>query len=147
MTRLWLACHLLIGFGWRTQPTVAFGRVPGAGCMVPDSVLLRERQAYFTDLLTSSDPDRARVRGAVGLSHVAAVTVQPVTEPGLCQMAARALAQHCQEPDAGQRLWVYDLGANGFGVEAPDLPTAPGEYQPLWLFDREWQYRGTLAGL
>jgi hypothetical protein len=45
-----------------------------------------------------------------------------------------------------RQVWVYTLGSN-YAIEDPDLPTAPGEYRPIYIFDSRFAYKVTIAGL
>ena len=119
----------------------------GLPCRAPDAVTVADRIDYLTTLLSSTASDRARVRGSVGLPEVPNARVTLVADSTICAAAVQALARHRQENAVSTGWVVYDLDSAGFAVESPDLVVSPGEYRPLWLFDRTWAYLGTLAGI
>jgi hypothetical protein len=57
-----------------------------------------------------------------------------------------ALNTHRQESGIVRRVWVFALGSN-YAVEDPDIPSQPGEYRPIYLFDSRFNYKRTLAGI
>lgn len=112
-------------------------------CSPIDSAAVAHTEAYFDDLLTSQAPDQTSLRRSLDLSQMAQFATHYVADSITCQSARRAVAFRLPEPYPRSRLWIYDLGPNGYAVEAPDL-APPGRSRPLFLFDRHWRYESTL---
>ena len=115
----------------------------GAPCSAIDSAAVAHTEAYFDDLLTSQEPAQTSLRRSLDLSQMSQFATHYVVDSTTCQSARRAVAFHLPEPYEQSRLWIYDLGPNGYAVEAPDL-APPGEPRPVFLFDRHWRYESTL---
>ena len=112
-------------------------------CSPIDSVAVAHTEAYFDDLLTSQQSTQTSLRRSLDLSQMAQFATHYVIDSTTCQSARRAVTFHLPEPYPQSRLWVYDLGPNGYAVEAPDL-APPGRPRPIFLFDRHWRYESTL---
>lgn len=112
-------------------------------CSPIDSVAVAHTEAYFDDLLTSQQSSQTSLRRSLDLSQMAQFATHYVIDSTTCQSARRAVAFHLPEPYPQSRLWIYDLGPNGYAVEAPDL-APPGRPRPIFLFDRHWRYESTL---
>jgi hypothetical protein len=82
----------------------------------------------------------------LGLAAVSAMKVSLVTKSSTCVGAVNALNAHRQESGVVRRVWVYALGSD-YAVEDPDIPSQPGEYRLIYLFDRHFNYKRTLAGI
>ena len=115
----------------------------GAPCSAIDSAAVAHTEAYFDDLVTSQESAQTSLRRSLDLSQMAQFATHYVTDSITCQSARRAVAFHLPEPYQQSRLWIYDLGPNGYAVEAPDL-APPGQPRPVFLFDRHWRYESTL---
>jgi hypothetical protein len=101
---------------------------------------------YFKQLLTSTDPARVAVRDSLTLSAVAANKISLVTRASTWVSAVNALNAHRQEPGVTRQVWVCALGSN-YAVEDPGIATQPGEYSAIYLFDKSFVYKRTLAGI
>lgn len=112
-------------------------------CSPIDSAAVARTEAYFDDLVTSQEPAQTSLRRSLDLSQMAQFATHYIIDSVTCQSARRAVAFHLPEPYDQSRLWIYDLGPNGYAVEAPDL-APPDRPQPLFLFDRHWRYESTL---
>ena len=133
---------LLVAFG--VLVSAHGGSMPLAEpCSPIDSVAVAQTEAYFDDLLTSQEPAQTSLRRSLDLSQMAQFATHYVIDSITCQAARRAVAFHLPEPSERSRLWIYDLGPNGYAVEAPDL-APPGRSAPLFLFDRHWRYENSL---
>ncbi|HKU61823.1 MAG TPA: hypothetical protein VJQ44_11445 [Gemmatimonadales bacterium] len=118
-------------------------RTVGEPCSAIDSVAVAQTMAFFDTLVTSQEPAQTSLRRSLDLSQMAQFTTHIVIDSITCQAARRAVSSHLPEPFERSRLWVYELGPNGYAVEAPDL-APPGRPSPLFLFDRHWRYENSL---
>ena len=141
------AFALLLCSWLRIPGDVSTKRNHSAACRPADTVIVPERVRYFTYLLTTPDSTQGIVRDSLRLPRLQTVDVHLVDEASLCTRAGMALDTQRQELSQERHLWVYDLGEVGYAVEDPDIPGPSGQYQPIYLFDRRWRYRVTLAGL
>jgi hypothetical protein len=112
-------------------------------CSPIDSAAVAHTEAYFDDLLTSQASAQTSLRRSLDLSQMAQFATHYVIDSITCHSARRAVAFQLPEPYEQSRLWVYDLGPNGYAVEAPDL-APPDRPRPVFLFDRHWRYESTL---
>ena len=121
----------------------ATARMLAEPCSAIDSAAVDQTRAYFDDLVTSQEPAQTSLRRSLDLSQMTQFATHIVIDSITCQSARRAVAFHLPEPYPRSRLWVYDLGPNGYAVEAPDL-APPGRPRPVFLFDRHWRYESSL---
>ena len=112
-------------------------------CSPIDSAAVAQTEAYFDDLVTSQEPAQTSLRRSLDLSQMAQFATHYVIDSIACVSARRAIAFHLPEPYEQSRLWIYDLGPNGYAVETPDL-APPGRPSPIFLFDRHWRYESSL---
>jgi hypothetical protein len=112
-------------------------------CSPIDSAAVAQTEAYFDDLVTSQEPAQTSLRRSLDLSQMAQFATHYVIDSTACVSARRAIAFELPEAFEQSRLWIYDLGPNGYAVEAPDL-APPGRPSPLFLFDRHWRYERRL---
>ena len=119
-----------------------------APCSPIDSAAVAHTEAYFDDLVTSQEPAQTSLRRSLDLSQMSQFATHYVTDSTTCQSARRAVAFHLPEPYQQSRLWIYDLGPNGYAVEAPDLAppgrlvrcscsTGTGATRARWRCERE----------
>jgi hypothetical protein len=137
---------LALSFGLVTFALVPQARAQSSGCRPADAQIVPSRLTYFKDLLTSTVAARKAVRDSLGLAAVSASKVSLVTKASTCVGAVNALNTHRQEPGVTRQVWVYALGTN-YAVEDSGIAAASGEYRPIYLFDRNFVYKRTLAGL
>src|SRR5512133_3944418 len=105
---------LLVAFGVLASAR-GVATAPMAGpCSPIDSAAVAETEAYFDDLLTSQEPGQTSLRRSLDLSQMAQFATHYVIDSTTCQSARRAVAFHLPEPYEHSRLWIYDLGPNGY---------------------------------
>lgn len=123
---------------------------PTAVCRPADIDVVPARLDYFRRVLSDTTTEHAAAfaatREAFELSPAASSSVRLVADESLCRAALAALNRVREEPGTHRRLWVYSLGP-AFAVEDPDLDIPPGDYRPLYLFDRSWRYKMTMVGI
>lgn len=134
---------LLVAFGVLASARGATGAPMAEPCSPIDSAAVARTEAYFDDLVTSQEPAQTSLRRSLDLSQMAQFATHYVIDSITCQSARRAVDFHLPEPYERLRLWIYDLGPNGYAVEAPDL-APPERPRPVFLFDRHWRYESTL---
>ncbi len=117
-----------------------------SGCRPPDSFFVQARLDYFRTLLTSSDSAHVAARASFDLSAVSANKVNLVTKQTTCVSAANALNTQRGEAGTSRLVWVYALG-NDYAVVDPDIPGAPEESTPIYLFTHNWTYKMTMVGI
>jgi hypothetical protein len=137
---------LALSFGLVTFALVRQVQAQSSGCRPADAQTVPSRLTYFKDLLTSTVAARKAVRDSLGLAAVNASKISLLTKTSTCLSAVTSLNAHRQEPGVIRQVWVYALGSN-YAVEDPGIAAKSGEYRPIYVFDRNFVYKRTLAGI
>jgi hypothetical protein len=114
-----------------------------SGCRPADANQTPQRLDYFRELVSSSNGDRQRVRTAAGLATASASKVALVTSNSTCLSAVSALNAKRNEPNTARQVWVVSLGGGDYAVEDPSIVPG-GEFVPVYIFDRKFQFKAIL---
>jgi hypothetical protein len=124
------------------NPLVAQG---SSGCLPADTVFIPMRLEYFRNLVSSTAPSDSTVRTRLGIPKAASSKVSLVTSRNTCVSAVNALNTKRNEPNAVRLVWVFALGAGDYAVEDPQINN-PGEWRPVYIYDRRFTFRNILYG-
>src|ERR1044071_1440497 len=110
---------LLVALGVLAAARGAGTAPPAEPCSPIDTAAVAQTEAYFDDLLTSQESAQTPLRRSLDLSQMVQFPTHYVIDSTPCHSARRAVAFRLPEPYQKSRLWIYDLGPNGYAVEAP----------------------------
>ena len=97
--------------------------------------------SYLATLVTTTDPVRVSLRASVGLPAIDSTRIAYVTHTHVCNKLVDAMNARYQTPGLARQLYVYKVGTV-YAVQDPAHPT--GEYVPTVVFDRRYQYKGSI---
>jgi len=114
-----------------------------SGCRAADTVEVPRRLDYFRTLVSSSDAERDTVRTALGLVRANASKVDLVTSRTTCVKLISGLNTKRAEPNAVRQVWAFTLGGGDYAVEDGAIVSS-GEFVPVYIFDKNFQFKNLL---
>jgi hypothetical protein len=118
------------------------GAQTSSGCRPADATSAEGLQR-ITELVTSTDSVDMAYRTRLNIPATSASIVSLATDTRTCQKGADGFnAWLTNTPPAPRLVWTYKI-ADAFAVEDPTYGTE-GEYRTLLIFNKRWQYQGTM---
>lgn len=93
--------------------------------------------------MSQSDSVYKEPRDSLGFSPQNANKVKLETNVTKCQSGVTGLNTILQTPGQSREIWLFALG-NGWAIVDPEIPSVPGQPDPLFFFGTQFTYKGTL---
>jgi hypothetical protein len=114
-----------------------------SACRSADTVIVPERLTYLKNFISKADSVYKLPRDSIGLASQNAAKVKLETKSTTCQSGVNALNAILQTPGTSRQIWLFALGS-GYAIQDPTIPHEPGQPDPLYFFDSQFVYKGTL---
>lgn len=128
--RLWIAGILAAAPILALSPA-AFPASHGASC-VRGAPGARYNQRLFTSLMRRRDPIAERTLHVYNVGRVKSREIKPVTDPVVCERAARAYSRALRQDDPERKVHILRVGER-YIVTDPDF--RPDDYHRALTFD------------
>ena len=117
-----------------------------SGCLPADTTFVPMHLDYFRKVVSSIAPSDSTTRAKLGIPEASASKVSLVTSRKTCVNAISALNAKLNEPNGVRQVWVFTLGGGDYAVLDPAIEKKDTEWEPVFIFDRQFNFKSSLIG-